>query len=289
MKSDTEGSAIHLEQQRLSSDDAPYNNIHLPAFLTSGNEESNAEVKNRVSVTVSTLVRPGHDAKAATAIEHAMSVREGLRLYPKAVFFSMLLSLALVMDGYDKSLLSAFFSLPEFRQRFGTRLDDGTYQISARWMAGLQNGSIVGEILGLIASGLIYERYGYKENDARSSNLDQLLYLWPILRAGPSNALGRRDTMRPFLGCFPNANDNLRCRSHSRMPSRIFDFIRQLMLGDGPIRRRRRGSRNDWAQKSLRLGLSDTIRGSVVLADTTHNWRYLRSRIALVPSEERED
>ena len=163
-KSATEGSAVHLEQQRLSSDDdAPYNQMHLPGFLTSGHEESNAEVKDRVSVIVSTLIRPGNDAKAATAIEHAMSVREALGLYPKAVFFSMLLSLALVMDGYDKSLLSAFFSLPEFRQRFGTRLENGTYQISARWMAGLQNGGIVGEIIGLIASGLVYERYGYKK------------------------------------------------------------------------------------------------------------------------------
>jgi SP family general alpha glucoside:H+ symporter-like MFS transporter len=159
----TEGSADHVEQRRLSSDDAQYDNIHLPSFLTSAIEESTEEVNHRVSVTVSTLVRPGHDAKAATAIEHAMSVREALRLYPKAVFFSMLLSLALVMDGYDKSLLTAFFGLPEFRRRFGTRLDNGTYQITARWMAGLQNGSIIGEIIGLIASGLVYERYGYKK------------------------------------------------------------------------------------------------------------------------------
>lgn len=163
LKFATEEPPVHVERQHASSDDAPYQNIHLPAFLTSAIEEPPEEVRHRVSVNVSTLVRPNNDAKAATAIEHAMSVKEALRLYPKAVFFSMLLSLALVMDGYDKSLINAFFSLPEFQRRFGNLVSNGTYQISAAWMAGLQNGAIVGEITGLLISGIVYERYGYKK------------------------------------------------------------------------------------------------------------------------------
>lgn len=163
LKFATDENAVHVEQQYPSSNDAPYEDIHLPEFQTTTNGAFDQELNHRVSITVSTLAKPNNDAKAATAIEHAMSVREALRLYPKAVFFSMLLSLALVMDGYDKSLLTAFFGLPEFQRRFGKLADNGTYQISARWMAGLQNGAIIGEIIGLIASGVVYERYGYKK------------------------------------------------------------------------------------------------------------------------------
>ena len=164
LKFATEKTAEHVEQQQPSSNDAPYEELDLPAFLTTADAATDQDVINRrVSASVPGFAQPSNDAKAATAIEHALTVREALRLYPKAVFWSMLLSLALVMDGYDKSLLTAFFGLPEFKRRFGKVADNGTYQVSTHWMAGLQNGAIIGEIVGLIASGVIYERYGYKK------------------------------------------------------------------------------------------------------------------------------
>jgi SP family general alpha glucoside:H+ symporter-like MFS transporter len=162
-KSQNEGSSVQIEQRRLSVQDVLYDNLRLPAFLTGEHGQSEEEAKRRMSITVADLVHPTYDAKAATAVEHAMSVREALRLYPKAVLFSMLISLALVMEGYDKSLLPAFFGLPEFQHRFGRQIEDGTYQITAAWMAGLQNGATCGEIIGLFVSGLIYERYGYRK------------------------------------------------------------------------------------------------------------------------------
>ena len=42
------------------------------------------------------------DAKDATDREHAMTLREGIRKYPKAIAWSVLLSLAVVMEGYGK-------------------------------------------------------------------------------------------------------------------------------------------------------------------------------------------
>ena len=163
MKTAMEGSVMQIEQQQQPPDKAAYDDLQLPAFVSSTDEYPNDEVFRRMSVAVADLLPPPQDAKAATAVEHAMSVREGFRLYNKAVFFSMLLSLALVMEGFDTSLLTAFFSLPEFQRRFGERLDDGSYSISAPWMSGLQNGAVVGEIFGLFGSGIIYERYGYKK------------------------------------------------------------------------------------------------------------------------------
>ncbi len=161
MKAAAERSVAHVEHQRLPSDNALCNDIHLPAFMSGGGGSFDQEAFPKLPL--SNLAYPMHDAKSAAALEHAMPAREPLRLYSKAVLFSMILSLALVMEGFDTSLIGAFFGLPEFQKRFGKRLDDGTYQITAAWMSGLQNGATIGEIIGLFASGLVYERYGYKK------------------------------------------------------------------------------------------------------------------------------
>lgn len=50
--------------------------------------------------------------KAAALREKDMSVLEAIRAYPKAIAYSMILSLCLVMEGYDTALTDAFFSLP---------------------------------------------------------------------------------------------------------------------------------------------------------------------------------
>lgn len=43
---------------------------------------------------------------------------------------------------------------------------DGTYQITAAWESGLSNGANVGEILGLMVTGVVAERYGYRKTIA---------------------------------------------------------------------------------------------------------------------------
>jgi SP family general alpha glucoside:H+ symporter-like MFS transporter len=48
-------------------------------------------------------------AKSATAKEQNMSLLQGIRLYPKAVFWSMLISTCICMEGYDLCLLSNFY------------------------------------------------------------------------------------------------------------------------------------------------------------------------------------
>lgn len=44
----------------------------------------------------------GHDAEAGTHREHTMTLREAVRRYPKAIGWSVLLSLAVAMEGYGK-------------------------------------------------------------------------------------------------------------------------------------------------------------------------------------------
>lgn len=102
-------------------------------------------------------------AEAATAREKEMGVWKAIKTYPTAICYSMALSLCLIMEGYDTSLTNNFFALPQFRQRFGQALPNGDYQLTSGWMSGLQNGTQVGQILGLMVAGLIAERFGYKK------------------------------------------------------------------------------------------------------------------------------
>ena len=46
------------------------------------------------------------EVQKATTKEHNLTVRQGLRAYPKAIAWSILLSTAVVMEGYDTILVS---------------------------------------------------------------------------------------------------------------------------------------------------------------------------------------
>lgn len=75
----------------------------------------------------------------------------------------MVMSLSLIMEGYDTSLLGGFFGYPQFQRKFGEPVGDGTYQLTATWQSGLQAAVQVGEIFGLWIAGVIADRYGYKK------------------------------------------------------------------------------------------------------------------------------
>ncbi|KAF2152184.1 sugar transporter [Myriangium duriaei CBS 260.36] len=107
--------------------------------------------------------RLSHDAETAIALEKSMGVMQAIRKYPKAVFFSMMLSLCVIMEGYDTALLGNFYGLPQFRLRFGSRLPDGDHQLTSGWQSGLQNGTQVGQIFGLMFAGILADRFGYRK------------------------------------------------------------------------------------------------------------------------------
>ena len=55
-------------------------------------------------------------ARAATEKEHKMTLLQGIRLYPKAIGWSMLISTCIVMEGYDVCLINNFYAFPEFNK-----------------------------------------------------------------------------------------------------------------------------------------------------------------------------
>jgi SP family general alpha glucoside:H+ symporter-like MFS transporter len=89
---------------------------------------------------------------------------EAIRLYYKAIGWSILLSLTIVMEGFDITLITSFFAFPSFKQRYGslstTTTGERGYEISSRWQAALNNGALAGEVLGLFVNGWLTDRFG---------------------------------------------------------------------------------------------------------------------------------
>jgi SP family general alpha glucoside:H+ symporter-like MFS transporter len=120
-------------------------------------------VVRRASEAVPGFAELSSDAKNATSKEHQMGFMQALKLYPKAVGWSILLSTAVIMEGYDVVLLSSFYALPQFNKKYGVLTPDGTYTVPAPWKSGLSNGALCGEILGLFINGIVSEKYGYRK------------------------------------------------------------------------------------------------------------------------------
>ena len=106
------------------------------------------------------LKHPNDGAFHATTQEKNMTLLQAVKLYPKAIGWSMVLSTALVMEGYDLLLLSNLYASPSFNRKFGTLRPNGTYNVSAPWQSGLSNGARIGEMIGLWINGIVSERYG---------------------------------------------------------------------------------------------------------------------------------
>jgi SP family general alpha glucoside:H+ symporter-like MFS transporter len=120
------------------------------------------EQARRVSLAMHDVKQATADANKATESEQNMTLKQGLKLYPKAIAWSVLLSAAIIMEGFDKVLIANLFAVPAFKQKYGSLLPDGTYELTAAWQAGLTNGAYAGEILGLLLNGIIADRIGYR-------------------------------------------------------------------------------------------------------------------------------
>ncbi|CAI7675478.1 unnamed protein product [Penicillium pancosmium] len=103
------------------------------------------------------------DARSANSHEHSLNVRSALKAYPWAVCWSLIISLSIIMEGYDTALINSLYAYPSYARRFGA-VDpaNGTYQISAGWQSAMSSGSQAGAIVGALANGFIIQRFGFK-------------------------------------------------------------------------------------------------------------------------------
>jgi MFS transporter, SP family, general alpha glucoside:H+ symporter len=98
---------------------------------------------------------------ATTDSEHTMTGWEAFRLYKKAVGWSLIVSAAVIMEGYDTALLGALYGFPAFQKQFGQPYGDG-YEISAAWQTALSMGTNIGVVIGVFVNGIMTERLGHK-------------------------------------------------------------------------------------------------------------------------------
>lgn len=102
------------------------------------------------------------EAKRATDAEHDMTVRQAFKHHKKAIFWSMVLSATIIMEGYDNILMSSFYAYPSFQKKYGVHVGDGKYELEGRWQVALGCASSVGTIFGVFANGYLIERFGHR-------------------------------------------------------------------------------------------------------------------------------
>lgn len=103
------------------------------------------------------------DHREQTEKETSMGFWKGLRTYPAAAAWSVLLSSSIIMEGYDTNLLGSLFAYPVFNQQFGEQLPSGIYEVSSSWQTGLMNGAQAGSLIGLAFNGWCCDKIGYKK------------------------------------------------------------------------------------------------------------------------------
>ncbi|KAL6851262.1 hypothetical protein ACO1O0_008390 [Amphichorda felina] len=118
----------------------------------------------RVSVVNANVDKAtAQEAAQAVEMEQNMGLLKSLKLYRRACFWSIFLSTCIIMEGFDKTLINNLYAYPPFKNKFGERLPNGDYEVTAAWQAGLSNGALCGEIIGLFATGIITDRFGYRK------------------------------------------------------------------------------------------------------------------------------
>ncbi|KAH8878936.1 putative maltose permease [Thozetella sp. PMI_491] len=91
-----------------------------------------------------------------------MSLWQGLKAYPRAVGWSIVISIATTMDGYDTGFLGTLLGLPAFNKQFGY-LYQGQYVIPASWQGAVVNSGSIGIFLGILINGWLTEKLGHRK------------------------------------------------------------------------------------------------------------------------------
>ena len=126
-------------------------------------------------------------AASGTLAETDMGLVESIRTYSAAIAWSVLLSAAIIMEGFDHVLTGQFYALPQFKRKFGVQQPDGSFEVPAAWQAGLSNGVLLGSLIGISIAGWAAERFGY-----RRTMMAERRCLHLLLRAEHPDARGGR-------------------------------------------------------------------------------------------------
>ncbi|KAM0714810.1 hypothetical protein Q7P37_009274 [Cladosporium fusiforme] len=103
-------------------------------------------------------------AMEATAQEHSVGFVQGFKTYKRAAFWSFLISMTVIMEGYDVTLLGSFYGYPMFREKYGEYLNEESgYQISSTWQQRFNCLAALANIVGALMNGWATARWGHRK------------------------------------------------------------------------------------------------------------------------------
>ncbi|KND88082.1 Maltose permease MAL31 [Tolypocladium ophioglossoides CBS 100239] len=102
------------------------------------------------------------ETRDITAAEHELGFWEAVRKYPKATFWSMFFCIAVIMAGFDAQIITSFYALPAFQQKYGNLVGD-SYEIAVPWQTGLGMGNPIGQVIGALASSYPLDLFGRRK------------------------------------------------------------------------------------------------------------------------------
>ena len=94
-----------------------------------------------------------------------MEFKKSFKTWRKAIGWSLLINLSIVVVTYGILLINSLFGQKQFNHNFETPLTPGSKDIiiPASWKIYLSNGALGGQITGLFISGHTSERFGYRK------------------------------------------------------------------------------------------------------------------------------
>ena len=140
-----------------------YEDVHKDEKIHMNNTKSVDSFDPELNELLAKFVAISDESKENDRKDKTMPLMEGLKTFPKAACWSLVLCSTLIMEGYDTNLLNSFYNFPGFVKKFGKYYPElGEYQIEPKWQTSLSMAVNVGEIMGLFAAGIIADRFGYR-------------------------------------------------------------------------------------------------------------------------------
>ncbi|CUM48579.1 unnamed protein product [Debaryomyces tyrocola] len=140
------------------------NHVSKTNAIDLGKKGSDEPLEVELNEYLTKFLDISENSKDTDKKEKDMSLKEGLKTFPKAVTWSVILSSTLIMEGYDKNLINSLYTVPAFAEKYGDWFEDSSqYQIPAKWQIALSMGAYAGEIIGLFIAGIIADRIGYRK------------------------------------------------------------------------------------------------------------------------------
>lgn len=94
-----------------------------------------------------------------TETEHALTFWKALKLHYPAVLWGLFINLATVLKGMDGGIVGSLVGLDPFKEQYGYLYND-TYLIEAHWLSAFNYANKLGAMVGAVAAGYAYDRFG---------------------------------------------------------------------------------------------------------------------------------